>query len=106
MTLGMSGATPSDSGLASGLLNTTVQVGGAVGLAVLVTVAASRTGGLLASGQSTAAALSGGYHLVYGIGVALLAVAIVMAAVLLRPEEATADVGEEPEQEADRSSAA
>ena len=44
MTLAMSGATPQDTGLASGLINTTVQVGGAIGLAVLATIAAERTG--------------------------------------------------------------
>ena len=44
MTLAMSGATPQDSGLASGLVNTTVQVGGAIGLAVLATLASERTG--------------------------------------------------------------
>jgi EmrB/QacA subfamily drug resistance transporter len=109
MTLGMSGATSQDSGLASGLLNTTAQVGGAVGLAALVTVAAARTGGLLASGQSAESALTGGYRLVYGIGVGLLAVAIVVAASVLKPEATTRDtdaVSEEPDQEADRSSAA
>jgi MFS family permease len=91
MTLGMSGATSQDSGLASGLLNTTAQVGGAVGLAALVTVAAARTGGLLASGQGAESALTGGYRLVYGIGVGLLAVAIVVAASVLKPEATTRD---------------
>ena len=43
MTLAMSGATPEDAGLASGLVNTTLQVGGAIGLAVLATLAAERT---------------------------------------------------------------
>ena len=47
MTLAMSGATPSDAGLASGLVNTTQQVGGALGLAVLATLATTRTDGLL-----------------------------------------------------------
>ena len=47
MTLAMSGATPSDAGLASGLVNTTVQVGGALGLAVLATLSATRTEHLL-----------------------------------------------------------
>ena len=51
MTLAMSGATPSDAGLASGLVNTTVQVGGAIGLAVLATLATERTDGLLADGE-------------------------------------------------------
>src|SRR3954465_10684840 len=58
MTLAMSGATPSDSGLASGLVNTSVQVGGAVGLAVLATFATERTKGLLGDGESPAAALN------------------------------------------------
>ena len=52
MTLAMSGATPSDSGLASGLVNTSAQVGGAVGLAVLATLATERTGGLVADGEA------------------------------------------------------
>ena len=84
MTLAMSGATPSDAGLASGLVNTTVQVGGAVGLAVLATLATSRTEGLRADGESVAAALNGGYHLAYLVGAALTVVAIVVAVVVLR----------------------
>ena len=52
MTLAMSGATPSDAGLASGLVNTTAQVGGALGLAVLATLSASRTEHLAAGGQA------------------------------------------------------
>jgi EmrB/QacA subfamily drug resistance transporter len=85
MGLAMSGATPSDSGLASGLVNTSVQVGGAVGLAVLATLAAERTDGLLATGESSAAALNGGFHLAYLIGAVLVAVAIVIAAWVFRP---------------------
>jgi EmrB/QacA subfamily drug resistance transporter len=84
MTLAMSGATPSDSGLASGLVNTSVQVGGAIGLAVLATLATERTDGLLADGESTAAALNSGYHLAYLIGAALVAVAVVVALAALR----------------------
>jgi EmrB/QacA subfamily drug resistance transporter len=90
MTLAMSGATPSDSGLASGLVNTTVQVGGAVGLAVLATLATERTDALRAGGESAAAALNAGYHLAYLIGAALVAVAIVVALAVLRPDSATA----------------
>ena len=52
MTLAMSGATPSDAGLASGLVNTTDQVGGAIGLAVLATLATERTDALRADGAS------------------------------------------------------
>jgi EmrB/QacA subfamily drug resistance transporter len=85
MTLAMSGATPSDAGLASGLVNTTVQVGGAIGLAVLATLAGERTGDLRAGGDPAASALNGGYHLAFLIGAALIAVAIVAALTVLRP---------------------
>ena len=91
MTLAMSGATPSDSGLASGLVNATVQVGGAIGLAVLATLATERTDSLLADGEATAAALNSGYHLAYLIGAALVTVAFVAALTILRsdvPQEA------------------
>jgi EmrB/QacA subfamily drug resistance transporter len=90
MTLAMSGATESDAGLASGFVNTTVQVGGAIGLAVLATIATERTAGLVADGEPTASALNSGYHLAYLIGAALVAVAIVVAAVVLRSEPAGA----------------
>jgi EmrB/QacA subfamily drug resistance transporter len=86
MTLAMSGATPSDSGLASGFVNTTVQVGGAIGLAVLATVATERTDTLRAAGESSASALNSGYHLAFLIGAALTAVAIAVAAGVLRSE--------------------
>ena len=79
MTLAMSGATPSDSGLASGLVNTTTQVGGAIGLAVLATLATERTDALRADGVSRDAALNSGFHLAYLVGAALVAVAIVVA---------------------------
>ena len=87
MTLAMSGATPSDAGLASGLINTTAQVGGALGLAVLATLSASRSAELIGAGESTAAALTSGYHLAFGIGAALVAVAIAVAIIVLEPED-------------------
>jgi EmrB/QacA subfamily drug resistance transporter len=84
MMLAMSGATPQDAGLASGLVNTTAQVGGAIGLALLATLATDRTEGLRADGESVAAALNGGYHLAYLVGAILTAVAIVVAVTVLR----------------------
>ncbi|HEY3195367.1 MAG TPA: MFS transporter [Candidatus Dormibacteraeota bacterium] len=83
-TLAMSSATASDSGLASGLLNTTAQVGGALGLAILATVAASQTSSLLAGGVAKDAALAGGFRLVFAISATLVVVALVLAATVLR----------------------
>jgi MFS family permease len=88
MTLAMSGVTPSESGLASGLVNTTLQVGGAVGLAILATLATSRTDALVAAGEPTAAALTGGYHLAFIIGGGLVSAALLVAATVLRPASA------------------
>ena len=79
MTLAMSATAPADAGLASGLVNTSAQVGGALGLAVLATLSASRTSHLHASGQSTAAALTGGYHLAFWIATALVGASIAVA---------------------------
>jgi EmrB/QacA subfamily drug resistance transporter len=76
MTLAMSGAAPEDAGLASGLVNTAAQVGGAIGLAVLATVSATHTRALEQAGKSTAVALTSGYHLAFLIGAALVVVAI------------------------------
>jgi MFS family permease len=98
MGVAMSGATPADAGLASGLVNTTAQVGGALGLAVLATLSASHTNKLLAQGQSTAAALTGGYQLAFWIAAGLVAVGIVVALVVVRPQGTVAMAPEgEPE---------
>ncbi len=90
MTLAMSGATQADAGLASGLVNTTAQVGGALGLAVLATLSSTRSDELAAAGESTASALTSGYHLAFLIGAALVIAAVVVAvAVLEQPSERT-----------------
>ncbi|WP_329033705.1 MFS transporter [Streptomyces sp. NBC_01725] len=84
-SLGMSGAGEEDAGLASGLFNTAQQIGMAVGVAVLSTLAASRSERMLASGESEAEALTGGYHLAFGVGAGLLVAAFVVAFAVLRP---------------------
>jgi EmrB/QacA subfamily drug resistance transporter len=84
VTLAMSGASGEDAGLASGLINTTTQVGGALGLAVLATLAATHSAHLRDSGEPVSSALNGGYHLGYLLAAGLTFVAIVIAAVALR----------------------
>jgi len=80
-TLGMSGATDADAGVISGVFNTAQQVGGALGLAVLTTLAASRTGE-----SHTAQALTNGYHLAWEAGAILGAASIAVALIALRQQ--------------------
>ena len=84
MTLGMSDAGPADSGLISGVFNTAQQIGGALGLAVLASLAGARTDHRLAAGHSASSALADGYHLAFVVAAGLLAAATALAAVLLR----------------------
>jgi MFS family permease len=99
MTLSMSGATPQDAGLASGLVNTTMQVGGALGLAVLATLAATHSDNALASGHSTAAALTSGYRLAFLIGAALVVASVAIAVTVLQSERRVATSPEGVERE-------
>ncbi|MES9521236.1 MFS transporter [Streptomyces capoamus] len=92
--LAMSGATPRDSGLASGMFNTMQQVGASLGLAVLSTLAASHTSTLLGDGTGRADALTEGYRLAFRVGCCLVLAALVVAAAVLRnpPRPAAAPV--------------
>ncbi|MGZ3531249.1 MAG: DHA2 family efflux MFS transporter permease subunit [Vulcanimicrobiaceae bacterium] len=92
MMFAMSSATPSDAGLTSGLVNTTSQVGGAFGLAILASLSASRSHDLVASGSGNVAALAAGYHLAFGVAACCLVVSGIIAATVLQSEEVEADV--------------
>jgi EmrB/QacA subfamily drug resistance transporter len=83
MTIAMSGVQMHEAGLASGLVNTSMQVGGALGLAVLATLSSTRTHHLLAHGSSPASSLTSGFHLALVIGSGLLAASIVVASLIL-----------------------
>jgi EmrB/QacA subfamily drug resistance transporter len=97
MMISMTGADMQDTGLASGLINSTVQVGGAIGLAVLATLSASRAEDLRDLGEK--AALNGGYHLAYLIGAALVGAALVAAVTVLKPAPMPQENGQEQWQE-------
>src|SRR6266540_2047127 len=80
----MSDVAPHESGLASGLVNTSFMMGGALGLAMLASLAAARTSHLLESGAGTLVALNGGYQAAFLVGALFAAFAAVLSAVLLR----------------------
>jgi EmrB/QacA subfamily drug resistance transporter len=91
MMLAMSGSTPSDAGLASGLVNTTAQVGGALGLAVLATVSASHSRALVLGGHDAVQSSVDGYHLAFWIAAGLVVAAIVVALTMVQSPTAGAD---------------
>jgi EmrB/QacA subfamily drug resistance transporter len=98
----MSDVPPEESGLASGIVNTAFMMGGALGLAVLASLAAARTDSLLASGEDELAALTGGYSLAFVVGAGFSVAAAVIGALLLRPAAVPAMHGEgagEPQSE-------
>jgi EmrB/QacA subfamily drug resistance transporter len=91
----MSDVQPAEAGLASGVVNTAFMMGGALGLAVLASVAASRTDALAADGESQLEALTGGYSAAFVIGAIFAASGAVIGAAFLRTRPATAGHGEE-----------
>jgi len=86
----MSDVSPSDSGLASGVVNTSFMMGGALGLAVLASLAASRSNELRSAGELSASALNGGYQAAFVVGAGCAALASLLGAVLLRTRTAMA----------------
>jgi EmrB/QacA subfamily drug resistance transporter len=80
----MSDVEPTEAGLASGVVNTSFMMGGALGLAVLASLAASRTDTLLAAGDGQAEALTGGYHVAFLVGAIFAAAAAALGGLLLR----------------------
>lgn len=86
----MSDVSPSDSGLASGVVNTAFMMGGALGLAILASLAASRTSGLVAAGGDPLVALNDGYRLAFLVGAIFAALAAALGAALLRTRTAQA----------------
>jgi MFS family permease len=85
LTMGMNDAPERDAGLASGIINVSVQLFGAIGLATLGTIATDHTKALSASGHTLGAALTGGYHLAYLVAAICVAGGIVAALLVLGP---------------------
>jgi EmrB/QacA subfamily drug resistance transporter len=85
LTIGMADAPKRDAGLASGIINVSVQLFGAIGLAALGTIATDRTKSLTASGHSLSSALTGGYHLAYMVAAICVALGILATFLILRP---------------------
>jgi hypothetical protein len=85
LLVAMGDADPSQAGAASGIVNTSFMMGGALGLAVLASIAAARTDTLLEAGDPRTAALTGGYRLAFLVGALFAAAGAALAAGLLRP---------------------
>jgi Major Facilitator Superfamily len=97
LTIGMSDAPERDAGLASGIVNVSVQLFGAIGLASLGTIATDHSKALTASGHRLPVALTGGYHLAYLVAAVCVAAGIVAAIAILRPPSSS--VAQEVEEE-------
>jgi EmrB/QacA subfamily drug resistance transporter len=94
----LAGVHREEAGLASGLINTTQQIGGAVGIALLSTIAITRTDNKLAVGTAVPDAMVAGFQLAFLVGAAIAAAGLVAALLLIRDEELTVEPQPEPEQ--------
>ena len=83
----LAGVNRSEAGIASGLINTSQQVGGAVGIALLSTVAITRTENEVASGTAVPDAMTSGFQLAFWVGAAIAIVGVIASLVLIRQEE-------------------
>jgi hypothetical protein len=88
LTIAMEDVPAADSGLGSGITNVSLQISGALGLAVLSTIAANRTKGLVSAHHGLTSSLISGYHVAFLTGAGVIATGIVLAFVLLRPARA------------------
>ena len=93
LTIAMAEVPPADAGLASGIVNVSMQVSGAVGVAVLGTIATTHTRALLAAGHSAPGALTAGYHVAFLVGAGWVGVGVIAAVVLIRPAYRRAAAG-------------
>ena len=87
LTLAMADVPAADAGLGSGITNVSQQISGALGLAVLSTVAANHTQGLLSDGNGLTSSLLGGYHVAFIAGAVAIVAGIALAMALLRPRD-------------------
>jgi MFS family permease len=92
LTIAMADVPAADAGLASGITNVSQQISGALGLAVLSTVAANHTQGLLSDGNGLTSSLLGGYHVAFVAGAIAIVAGIALALALLRPRDPQAVV--------------
>ena len=92
----LAGIAPHEAGLASGLINTNQQIGGAIGLAILTTVATTRTDNLSSSGSSRLVALVGGFQLAFWVGAAFAVVGLLTTLIVLKRDDLRTEPVAEP----------